>query len=104
MRRKGTVQLLDHLKKGGMATEAERLLKDNGWLPEAFAVTIWQHSTVRKGRGRLNPFPTLSTSKMLTFPRSTLPTCQAIKHDGGSVDYNPAAFVRFTRNRSRRRW
>jgi ParB family chromosome partitioning protein len=30
----GTAQLLDHLKKGEMATEAERLLKDSGWLPE----------------------------------------------------------------------
>ncbi|MFO0513546.1 MAG: DNA-binding protein, partial [Rhodobacterales bacterium] len=26
--------LLDHLKKGEMATEAERLLKGSGWLPE----------------------------------------------------------------------
>ncbi|WP_142085723.1 ParB/RepB/Spo0J family partition protein [Roseinatronobacter monicus] len=31
----GTAQLLDHLKKGEMATEAERLLKGSGWLPEA---------------------------------------------------------------------
>ena len=31
---KGTAQLLEHLKKGEMATEAERLLKGNGWLPE----------------------------------------------------------------------
>jgi ParB family transcriptional regulator, chromosome partitioning protein len=30
----GTAQLLDHLKKGEMATEAERLLKASGWLPE----------------------------------------------------------------------
>jgi ParB family chromosome partitioning protein len=30
----GTAQLLDHLKKGEMATEAERLLKNTGWLPE----------------------------------------------------------------------
>jgi ParB family chromosome partitioning protein len=27
-------QLLDHLKKGEMAQEAERLLGDTGWLPE----------------------------------------------------------------------
>ena len=32
----GTAQLLDHLKKGEMATEAERLLKGSGWLPEVF--------------------------------------------------------------------
>lgn len=30
----GTAQLLDHLKKGEMAAEAARLLKDTGWLPE----------------------------------------------------------------------
>ncbi|MCA3512588.1 MAG: ParB N-terminal domain-containing protein [Rhodobacter sp.] len=30
----GTTQLLDHLKKGEMASEAERLLKGSGWLPE----------------------------------------------------------------------
>ena len=30
----GTAQLLDHLKKGEMASEAERLLKGRGWLPE----------------------------------------------------------------------
>jgi len=30
----GTAQFLDHLKKGEMASEAERLLKGSGWLPE----------------------------------------------------------------------
>ena len=30
----GSAQLLDHLKKGEMAVEAERLLKGSGWLPE----------------------------------------------------------------------
>ena len=37
MRRRGghrTAQLLDHLKKGEMATEVERLLKGSGWLLE----------------------------------------------------------------------
>ncbi|MBU3759762.1 MAG: DNA-binding protein, partial [Candidatus Omnitrophica bacterium] len=27
-------QLIDHMKKGDMAREAERLLADSGWLPE----------------------------------------------------------------------
>ncbi|WP_213030345.1 hypothetical protein, partial [Acinetobacter baumannii] len=27
-------QLIDHLKKGDMAKEAERLLAETGWLPE----------------------------------------------------------------------
>ena len=30
----GAAQLIDHLKKGEMAVEAERLLKGTGWLPE----------------------------------------------------------------------
>ena len=30
----GTAQLIEHLKKSEMATEAERLLKGSGWLPE----------------------------------------------------------------------
>ncbi|BEV13205.1 ParB N-terminal domain-containing protein (plasmid) [Asticcacaulis sp. DW145] len=29
-----TAQMMDHLKKGDMVTEAERLLADTGWLPE----------------------------------------------------------------------
>ena len=29
-----SVQLIDHLKKGDMAREAERLLEGTGWLPE----------------------------------------------------------------------
>ena len=43
----GTAQLLDHLKKGEIATESERLLK---------------------GRGRLSPFSTPSRPKMSTLP------------------------------------
>jgi ParB family chromosome partitioning protein len=35
----GTAQLLDHLKKGEMATEAERLLKGSSWLPEVLRRT-----------------------------------------------------------------
>jgi ParB family chromosome partitioning protein len=32
-------QLIDHMKKGDMAKEAERLLADTGWLPEPLRVT-----------------------------------------------------------------
>ena len=32
-------QLIDHLKKGDMAEEAERLLADTGWLPEPLRLT-----------------------------------------------------------------
>jgi hypothetical protein len=51
----GTAQLLDHLKKGEMATEAERLLKGSGWLPEVLRRSDLGRSGRRwrsqKGRG-----------------------------------------------------
>ena len=31
-------QLIDHLKKGDMAKEAERLLADTGWLPKPLRI------------------------------------------------------------------
>ncbi|NPD15078.1 ParB N-terminal domain-containing protein [Xinfangfangia sp. D13-10-4-6] len=34
----GAAQMIDHLKKGDMATEAARLLQGTGWLPEIFRV------------------------------------------------------------------
>ena len=34
-----SVQLIDHLKKGDMAREAERLLEGMGWLPESLRLT-----------------------------------------------------------------
>ncbi len=34
-----SVQLIDHLKKGDMAREAERLLEGTGWLPEPLRLT-----------------------------------------------------------------
>ena len=33
-------QLIDHLKKGDMAKEAERLLADSGWLPEPLRLAV----------------------------------------------------------------
>jgi ParB family chromosome partitioning protein len=35
-----TAGLIDHLKKGDMAKEAERLLDDSGWLPEPLRTPI----------------------------------------------------------------
>ena len=32
--------LIDHLKKGDMAREAERLLADSGWLPEPLRLPV----------------------------------------------------------------
>jgi ParB family transcriptional regulator, chromosome partitioning protein len=50
----GTAQLLDHLKKGEMATEAERLLKGYGWLPEVLRrsdLVALEGDVVAEGQG-----------------------------------------------------
>jgi ParB family chromosome partitioning protein len=50
----GTAQLLDHLKKGEMATEAERLLKGSGWLPEVLRrsdLVALEGDVVAEGQG-----------------------------------------------------
>lgn len=50
----GTAQLLDHLKKGAMATEAERLLKGSGWLPEVLRradLAVDEGEEIAEGQG-----------------------------------------------------
>lgn len=48
-------QLIDHIKKGDMATEAERLLADTGWLPEPLRMVeqkaAFDETTVTDGDG-----------------------------------------------------
>ena len=56
----GTAQLLDHLKKGEMATEAERLLKGCGWLPEVLRrsdLAALDGNGAAEGQGALNEEP-----------------------------------------------
>jgi ParB family chromosome partitioning protein len=50
----GTAQLLDHLKKGEMAIEAERLLKGSGWLPEVLRrgdLVVLEGEGIAEGQG-----------------------------------------------------
>jgi len=64
----GTAQLLDHLKKGEMATEAERLLKGSGWLPEV----LRRHDLVAldgaEGQGAPEPVSDASQTEDVDLP------------------------------------
>ena len=53
----GAAQLLDHFKKGEAATEAERLLKGSGWLPDVLRrsdLTALDGDVVPEGEGALS--------------------------------------------------
>ena len=45
-----SAQLIDHLKKGDMAREAERLLDGTGWLPEPLRLVGHRRRAARSGR------------------------------------------------------
>jgi ParB family chromosome partitioning protein len=64
----GTAQLLDHLKKGEMATEAERLLKGSGWLPEV----LRRHDLVAldgaEGQGTPEPVSDVEQAEDVDLP------------------------------------
>jgi ParB family chromosome partitioning protein len=44
-------QLIDHLKKGDMAKEAERLLANTGWLPEPLRIDTADDASVETTAG-----------------------------------------------------
>src|SRR3546814_17340874 len=46
-----SAQLIDHLKKGDMAKEAERLLDSRGWLPETLRLSVIEAAVDRKRVG-----------------------------------------------------
>ena len=54
-----SAQLIDHLKKGDMAREAERLLEGTGWLPEPLrlAEADSRQRMRRPAKRRLCPIP-----------------------------------------------
>ncbi|MGE0273766.1 MAG: DNA-binding protein, partial [Alphaproteobacteria bacterium] len=56
-------QLIDHLKKGDMAKEAERLLSDSGWLPEPLRLTEVEPATgsAVEGDGETEALPEFLT-------------------------------------------
>ena len=64
-----SVQLIDHLKKGDMAREAERLLEGTGWLPEPLRLVevgaVEQIPTVKL---RLCPNSSPTTMKLPPTP------------------------------------
>lgn len=51
-----SAQLIDHLKKGDMAKEAERLLDGSGWLPEPLRLDDGA-SEPAESRGEAGPLP-----------------------------------------------
>ena len=73
----GTAQLLDHLKKGEMATEAERLLKGSGWLPEVLRrndLVVLDGEGSVEGQGvDAEAAESVSDSDLPTFPTDDLP-------------------------------
>ncbi|MEI8715337.1 ParB/RepB/Spo0J family partition protein [Mesorhizobium sp. ISC11] len=50
-------QLIDHLKKGDMAKEAERLLADSGWLPEPLRLTTQDAPAMQPDVGEEGDLP-----------------------------------------------
>lgn len=64
----GTAQLLDHLKKGEMATEAERLLKGSDWLPEVLRCHDLAALDDAEGQGALEPVSDAGQAEDVVLP------------------------------------
>jgi ParB family chromosome partitioning protein len=56
-----TAQLIDHLKKGDMAKEAERLLTDSGWLPEPLRLAPLDADTAEQPDDETDALPAFLT-------------------------------------------
>jgi ParB family chromosome partitioning protein len=66
--REAKAQLLDHLKKGEMATEAERLLKGSGWLPEVLRRHDLAALDGAEGQGAPEPFSDAEQAEDVNLP------------------------------------
>ena len=79
----GTAQLLDHLKKGEMASEAERLLKGSGWLPEV----LRRHDLVAldgaEGQGASEPVSDAEQAEDVDLP--AFPTADLAADDASMM-------------------
>ena len=85
-------QLIDHLKKGDMAREAERLLADSGWLPEPLCLIDQEHRPRSRARAR-----------NLTCPNSS-PTMTKTRTSAASscISMRTASVLRSSTTRSQR--
>lgn len=73
-------QLIDHLKKGDMAKEAERLLADSGWLPEPLRLSNIDDGAAGK-------------ESELDGEATALPEFLAGDEDGSTADGGPAHLI-----------
>jgi len=71
-----TAQLLDHLKKGEMATEAARLLQNTGWLPEVLRrADLVARDSEDRAEGQGDDAVQPEVIELPTFLTSNLPEC-----------------------------
>jgi len=71
-----TAQLLDHLKKGEMATEAARLLQNTGWLPEVLRrADLVARDGEDRAEGQGDDAVQPEVIELPTFLTSNLPEC-----------------------------
>lgn len=74
-------QLIDHLKKGDMAKEAERLLTDSGWLPEPLRLIDIDESAADDDNGDAHG------------ESAALPEFLSGDEDGSTADGDPAHLI-----------
>jgi ParB family chromosome partitioning protein len=79
-----SAELIDHLKKGDMAKEAERLLVDTGWLPEPLRLLAGERNTLT---------PTASEPDEIIELPQFLVVCAEDDGEASELHYQPAGLV-----------